>query len=66
MSDVEAIGVILDDLIEILQENVIYDDDKYNKYCINLLKYVEYLCSQEGIDLDMENKLDKEVIDQLI
>jgi hypothetical protein len=60
MSDAGAIGVILDDLINILKTMVVetYEEETVD-FAIKILEYVEYLASKEGIDLDMENHLDK-------
>ena len=60
MSDKEAIGVIMDDLLTIL-ENMI--DDKSITilekdsliFGIKILKYLAYLCKNEGLDLDLEH-----------
>lgn len=56
MSDVGAIGVILDELITVLEsfEFDSWEEDKV-VFGIQLLKYVGYLASKEGIDLEMEH-----------
>lgn len=62
MSDAQAIGVIIDDVIDVLYE--LYKDEEKDcyRYVINVLKYINYLCDEQFINLDMEHKLDKEYI----
>lgn len=54
MGDAEAIGLILTDLIDLLKH--MRDNPVHNEECltfgIRLLQYVNYLCREQGIDLD--------------
>ena len=54
MSDVGALGVIIDDLITVLKG---MDFDDYERdsvdFCINVLLYIDYLAKEQGIDLDL-------------
>lgn len=58
LGDKEAIGVIVDDLISVL-ENLILDEDtdlmeKDNLiFGVKVLKYFAFLCLNDGMDLDL-------------
>ena len=62
MSDAEAIGVIIDDIIDVLYD--LYNDNENDcyLYVMNVLKYINYLCDEENINFNMKYKLDKDYI----
>lgn len=53
MGDVGAIGVIIEDLYDIMGEMM--DNPVYDKSCLvfgrRLLQYINYLCMEDGIEL---------------
>lgn len=62
MGDAEAIGVIIDDVIDVLYGLYSESENDCYRYVINVLKYINFLCEEELINLDMKHKLDKESI----
>lgn len=62
MGDAEAIGVIIDDVIDVLYDLYKQDEQYCYIYVINVLKYINLLCEEQFIDLDMVHKLDKESV----
>ena len=62
MGDVESIGVIIDDTIDVLEQ--LYNDTENDcyKYTIKVLEYINFLCDEQFINLDMKHELDNEEI----
>lgn len=56
MGDAEAIGVIIEDLYDLM--NCMEENPSHNKECLifgkRLLQYIDYLCKEQHIELDID------------